>query len=238
MIPRSATTSAPSPGADLYSILELPEDVTRRRLLTSIRESGIKFRSRRAFEEIGWGEDPTPGFARYWKREAGQVVLDRNRYIWDLREPLLRDETLAYCCALLYRRMRPYNARWIGGMETAAIPLVAGLLTVNRVCGGPPLNGFYLRKRRKPDGLQRLLEGPQPPPGERVLLVDDILNHGASKKTLLNYCTGNDLTPAALLVVVDEERRRAAELFAPICPVEALLTRSDVLRRRKPGVPQ
>src|SRR5262249_10593714 len=51
---------------------------------------------------------------------------------------------------------------------------------------------------------------------------------GISKKRLLNYCENNGLAPCGLLVVVDTERQ-GAELFAPICPIESILTRRDVL---------
>ncbi len=142
----------------------------------------------------------------------------------------MQDEALSCCCVLLWRRSRNYDAKWIGGVESAAIPIVAGILAVNRAAGAPPLNGFYLRKNRKPDGLRRVLEGVPPPHGARVLLVDDIVNKGISKKRLFAYCSSNGLQPAALLVVVDTQNK-GRELFAPICPVESLFMRRDVLGR-------
>jgi len=214
---------------NLYSLLDCSDDFVKDLLVRFIRESGIKFSSPASFENYGWPEGPTPKFAKFWTVEGTAVVPSRDAFIWDLREPLLQDLALACCCVLLYRRSRKYAVRWIGGIETAAIPLVAGMLAVSLAHGGPRLNGFYLRKKRKTDGLRRLLEGPPPPRGERVLLIDDILNKGISKRPLLNYCASNGLSACGLLVVVDTERR-GAELFAPICPVESILTRHDVLR--------
>jgi len=214
---------------NLYSLLDSSDDFVKELLIRLIRESGVKFSSPASFENDGWPGGPTPKFAKFWTVEGTAVVPSRDAFIWDLREPLLQDLALACCCVLLYRRSKKYAVRWIGGIETAAIPLVAGMLAVGFAHGGPPLNGFYLRKKRKIDGLRRLLEGPPPPRGERVLLVDDILNKGISKKRLLNYCENNGLAPCGLLVVVDTERQ-GAELFAPICPVESILTRRDVLR--------
>jgi orotate phosphoribosyltransferase len=218
----------PAAVPDLSSIIQLPDDVLQARLKEMIRESGVKFRSRESFAKSGWPGGPAPAFAKFWRMSDDGVVPSRDDLIWDLRDTLLRDEALVYCCALLYRRALPYGIQWIGGMETAAIPIVSGLLAVNRACGGPPLNGFYIRKSRKRDGLRRLLEGPRPPRGERVLLVDDILNKGISKRPLIEYCVNNELIPAALLVVVNTGRR-GAELFEPVCPVESIFTRRDVL---------
>jgi orotate phosphoribosyltransferase len=213
---------------DMYSLFDLPDDAIKELLIGFIRQSGVKFRSREVFQGLTWPEGQLPKFAKFWKIEAGAVVPSRDPILWDLREPLLQDAALACCCVLLHRRARQHAIRWIGGMETAAIPIVAGMLAVNRACGAPPLNGFYIRKKRKKDGLRRLLEGPPPPRGERVLLVDDILNKGISKKPLIDYCVHNGLIPSGLLVVVDTERQGAA-LFAPVCPVESLFTRREVL---------
>lgn len=220
------------PDLDLYSLLCLPDDVIRARLLTFIRAAGVKFRSREDFEKLGWRGDPPPRLAKIWTNSDGGATPSDSQVLWDLREPLLHDEALMCCSILLHRLAQPYGVSWIGGMETAAIPIVAGVLAINRAVGGQPLNGFYIRKKRKPDGLRRLLEGPRPPRGSAVLLVDDILNRGVSKRALVNYCANNGLRPSALLVVVDVERRRGAELFAPICRVESLFTRREVLDRR------
>src|ERR1700733_8373144 len=127
--------SAQAAELDLYSLLGLPDELISDRLVGFIRQSGVKFRSREPFEACGWPEGPTPRFAKFWKIKAGAVVPSHDRLIWDLREPLLMDAALACCCVLLHRRAQRYGVRWIGGMETAAIPLVAGVLAVNRACG-------------------------------------------------------------------------------------------------------
>jgi orotate phosphoribosyltransferase/AMMECR1 domain-containing protein len=218
------TTTAPT----LQQLLAVPDDVLERRVIELIRKSGVKFRSQEEFRKIGWQEGPAPMYAKFVRREGGRAVPSPEPLLWDLRAPLLQDEMLSCCCVLLWRRSRIYDAQWIGGVESAAIPIVAGMLAVNRAAGGPPLNGFYLRKKRKPDGLRRLLEGVRPPHGTRVLLIDDILNKGISKKRLLTYCNRNSLKPEALLVVIDTHGA-GHELFRSICPIEALFVRRDVL---------
>ena len=216
---------------ELESLLALPDHVIRDRLLALVRESGIVFRSQRTFERLGWQGEPAPRFARFWRVEGGVVVPSTDPILWNLRESLLRDDALLYASILLHRRLNRYSAQWVGGMETAAIPLVAGLLAVNRACGYPLLNGFYIRKARKKNGLRRLLEGPMPARGTDVVLVDDILNKGISKARLVDYCAQNALNPRALLVLVDT-KRKGTDLFSPVCPVDAIFTRSDVLGDR------
>jgi len=45
---------------------------------------------------------------------AGGITPSRDRLIWDLREPLLRDEALLYCCVLPHRPAQPHGVRWAG----------------------------------------------------------------------------------------------------------------------------
>jgi orotate phosphoribosyltransferase len=232
-LPTTATQQQPS----LQALLALSDAALEHRLLAFVRASGVKFRSRAAFERIGWKSRPDPKFGKFWTTRSGSLVRSPDALLWDLREPLLQDEALCCCCILLWRRACKYGARWIGGVETAAIPMVAGILAVNRASGGASMNGFYLRKKRKRDGLRRRLEGVPPPRGSRVLLVDDILNKGVSKKSLLDYCRANHLHPAALLVVVDTQSTGGA-LFSRICPVEAIFTRREVLGGLHAAPPQ
>src|SRR5277367_6178472 len=104
----------------LQALLDLADAALERRLMELIRESGVKFRSRAAFQKIGWKSGPEPIIAKFWKRSESSLVPSSDELLWDLRAPLLGDEALACCCVLLWRRSRKYGVPWVGGMETAA----------------------------------------------------------------------------------------------------------------------
>src|SRR6185436_914631 len=65
----------------------------------------------------------------------------------------------------------------VGGMETAGIPLVAAIV-MKSLERGTPVNGFYIRKSRKRQGLLKYIEGTLT--NEPVILVDDLINSGTS----------------------------------------------------------
>jgi outer membrane protein assembly factor BamB/adenine/guanine phosphoribosyltransferase-like PRPP-binding protein len=65
----------------------------------------------------------------------------------------------------------------VAGAESAAIPFVTAIVLKGRE-RGMPVNGFFIRKSRKRDGLLKMFEGKVG--DEPVILVDDIINSGQS----------------------------------------------------------
>lgn len=207
------------------------EDIARV-LLKEYRRWGVKFQSRSSFAKAGWGTTPTPRMEHIFRVAAGKVpVRHTSPLIWDLREPFLRDEALYLTSILMWRKLQKYAVDCIGGIETAGIPVLAGILMVNKLMGGRPLCAFYLRKKRKKDGLRRIAEGTRVQKGTRVVIVDDILNTGATKRKLLDYCRDNGLSIQALIIAV-ETHFGGNRLLGGTFPVEAIFSRSDILSRR------
>ena len=48
------------------------------------------------------------------------------------------------------------------------------------LAGGAPVKAFFVRKEVKAHGLQRRIEGPPLEPGERCLIVEDVVTSGGS----------------------------------------------------------
>ena len=78
-----------------------------------------------------------------------------------------------------------------------------------------PVGFCFDRKERKEHGEGGLLVGRLPTAGDRVVIVDDVVTDGASKRhaiELLQRETG--VRPAGLLVAVDRQERGAGDLSA------------------------
>lgn len=99
------------------------------------------------------------------------------RWSFDFR-PLLSDaDTLDALCALLWDTLKDEGDFQVGGLETAAISLVAGMILKGKQ-QGKKMTGFYIRKSRKKTGLQNHIEGDVTE--KKIVLVDDLLNSGGS----------------------------------------------------------
>jgi len=102
---------------------------------------------------------------------------DRPNWIFDFRKILLTPEVLRAVTDLFLEEVQDTSGFQIGGLEVAAIPLVTGM-TMSLSGRGRDVNGFFIRKSRKKNGLLRMVEGEITT--DKVILVDDILNTGNS----------------------------------------------------------
>jgi len=67
----------------------------------------------------------------------------------------------------------------VGGMDMGATPIV-GAVAIRSFQLGRPMPTFVVRKDVKAHGMQKLIEGPIPPPPCSVVIVDDVVTSGGS----------------------------------------------------------
>ena len=102
---------------------------------------------------------------------------DEIKWLFDFRRALLKPDVLDAISDVFLERFSGKFPLQIGGIEVAAIPLITGLVMgLNE--RDRKINGFFIRKSRKKDGLMRMIEGMVT--AEKIILVDDIINTGKS----------------------------------------------------------
>lgn len=111
------------------------------------------------------------------KESIFSASLEKESWLFDFRRVMLTPEILdAYATLFLekHKDMYPFQ---VGGLETAAIPLVSAIVLKSHTIG-TPVNGFFIRKSRKKSGLLRVVEGEITK--EKIILVDDLINSGST----------------------------------------------------------
>jgi len=98
-------------------------------------------------------------------------------WLIDLRIVFMQRKTLEQIAFAFWEQYKSKARFQIGGMETAAIPLLTALLLMAPKEHGE-INGFIIRKERKTTGLGNAIEGNIT--DDPIILVDDILNSGSS----------------------------------------------------------
>ncbi len=98
-------------------------------------------------------------------------------WLFDLRVVFLDPEGIAMATDIfwdLFEKDYPFQ---VGGQELAAVPLVSAIVLHGQRIK-KPVNGFIIRKSRKPTGLQNIIEGKINQ--EKIILVDDLINSGST----------------------------------------------------------
>jgi orotate phosphoribosyltransferase len=102
------------------------------------------------------------------------------------------------------------------------------------LAGGADVKAFFVRKDRKEHGLARWIEGPPLEPGERCLVVEDVVTTGGSTIKAIERVREEGHVVAGVVAILDrlaggDEAIRAAIDGAPYI---ALTTIDDVYPER------
>jgi orotate phosphoribosyltransferase len=162
----------------------------------------------------------------------GDVTLTSGRqagYYVDAKRAILRPEGFRALGEMVAAEAERVRATAVGGMTMGADPVACAALAA-----GAPIKAFFVRKERKRHGLQRWIEGPELDPGERCLIVEDVVTTGGSTVKAIERVREEDLEIVGVVSVLDRlaggaDAIRAAVDGAPYC---ALVTIDDVYPER------
>jgi orotate phosphoribosyltransferase len=158
----------------------------------------------------------------------GEVVLTSGRtaqYYVDVKRAILRPAGFAALGELVAAHAREWGATAVGGLTMGAdAPACAAL------AGGADVKAFFVRKETKAHGLQRKIEGPPLEPGERCLIVEDVVTTGGSTVQAIEAVIAEGFEVVGVVSVLDRLAGGAAAiaLASHDAPYEALATIDDV----------
>ena len=155
----------------------------------------------------------------------GEVTLTSGRkaqYYVDAKRAILLPEGFVALGELVAAEAERVGATAVGGMTMGADPVACAALA-----GGAPVKAFFVRKDRKEHGLQRWIEGPELDPGERCLVVEDVVTTGGSTVKAIERVREDGLEVAGVVSVLDRlaggaEAISAASDGAPYTPLSTI----------------
>jgi orotate phosphoribosyltransferase len=159
---------------------------------------------------------------------VGEVTLTSGavaQYYVDAKRAILRPAGFAAMAELVAECARRWEATAVGGLTMGAdAPTCAAL------AGGADVKGFFVRKETKQHGLQRRIEGPPLEPGERCVIVEDVVTTGGSTVEAVEAVLAEGYDVVGVVCVLDR-LAGGAEAIALVtggAPYEALATIDDV----------
>ena len=158
----------------------------------------------------------------------GEVVLTSGataQYYVDAKRAILRPAGFRALSELVAGYAREWEATAVGGLTMGAdAPACAAL------AGGADVKAFFVRKETKAHGLQRRVEGPPLEPGERCLIVEDVVTTGGSTVQAIEAVRAEGHEVCGVVAVLDRLSGGAEAIASAAggAPYAALTTIDDV----------
>jgi len=157
----------------------------------------------------------------------GEVVLTSGgtaQYYVDAKRAILRPAGFAALGELVAERAQAWGATAVGGLTMGADPVACSALAA-----GADVKAFFVRKEAKGHGLQRRIEGPLLDPGERCLVVEDVVTTGGSTLQAIEALREAQMQIVGVVSVLDRLAGGAERIAAAAgAPYEPLATIDDV----------
>src|SRR5829696_6554536 len=164
----------------------------------------------------------------------GEVTLTSGQtaqYYVDAKRAILLPDGFRALGELVAVEAQRVGATAVGGTTMGADPIACAALGA-----GARVRAFFVRKERKEHGLQRWIEGPPLEPGERCLVVEDVVTTGGSTIHAIERVRGEGFEVAGVVTVLDRLTGGADAIAAAAggAPYTSLTTIEDVYPER-PG---
>jgi len=169
----------------------------------------------------------------------GEVTLTSGavaQYYVDAKRAVLRPAGFEALAELVAGYAGEWEATAVGGLTMGAdAPACAAL------AGGADVKAFFVRKEVKAHGLQRRIEGPPLEPGERCLIVEDVVTTGGSTVQAIEAVQGEGHDVCGVVAILDRLTGGAAAIehaasgapYAPLCTIDDVYPeRSDARATR------
>ena len=155
----------------------------------------------------------------------GEVTLTSGQtaqYYVDAKRAILLPAGFTALGELVRAEVERVGATAVGGMTMGADPVACSALAA-----GADVKAFFVRKDKKQHGLQRWVEGPLLDPGERCLLVEDVVTTGGSTVKAIERVREEGFEVVGVTTVLDRlagggEAITAAANGAPYRPLTTI----------------
>lgn len=171
-----------------------------------------------------------------WDREKGFKLAsgEISPFYVDCRALMAHPEARRLVAQLAYEALTDVELDCLGGLELGAVPIAVTISDFACAAAHQRLwRTFVVRKQVKDHGLGKLIEG-SILPGDRALIVDDVLTSGGSLLKAVGVAREAGLRVDHALVIVDrQEQDGKARVEREKVQLLSLLTIQDLMGTAK-----
>lgn len=117
----------------------------------------------------------------------------------------------------------------IGGLSLGADPIATAVAYTSWL-ENRQIQAFIVRKNEKDHGITTTIEG-NIRPGDRVIVVDDVITTGESALKAIKTCRAAGLNVLQVIVLVDRQEMNGREnILQEVAYVDALVTKDEIFK--------
>lgn len=161
--------------------------------------------------------------------ERRPVVLSSGKtshYYFDGRKVSLNPQGAYLIAHLICDMIKDEQVDAVGGLTMGADPIVGALGPV-AYQRGLDISLFIVRKEAKQHGTRQQIEGPPLKPGQRVVVVDDVITTGGSVIKAVEAVRAIGCKVVKAIALVDRQEGGTQTLEEMGVPVEPIFTAAD-----------
>jgi orotate phosphoribosyltransferase len=128
---------------------------------------------------------------------------------------------------LVFDAIKDLEADGIGGLTFGADPVAVATAFVSELKANP-MNAFSIRKTQKDHGIVKWIEGDMNP-GQRVVIIDDVVTTGGSTITAVERARSEGLEVVKAVILVDRQEGGLENIREHVTDVTAIITRDDLM---------
>ena len=132
----------------------------------------------------------------------------------------------------LFLKQIDSNVSGVAGLTLGADPLVSGVVMLGAQ-SDINLNGLIVRKEAKGHGTAAWLEGPLPPKGSVITVLEDVVTTGGSSLKAVEKLRGQGYLVKRVLAIVDREEGGAQAMSKADLDLNSLFFLKEIVERAK-----
>ena len=139
-----------------------------------------------------------------------------SNFYFNCKPAMLDPEGKELIGRLVFAQVKDLEISGIGGLELGSVPISSAVSLISQL-EGKPLKEFIVRKEEKDHGIPAKMEG-EFTPGEKVVVVDDVITTGGSTIKAIEAVENLGLTVVKVVVLVDREEMHGRQNIQKLCP--------------------
>ena len=121
------------------------------------------------------------------------------------------------------------NVKMVAGLTLGADPLVTGVLYASHIWNKRLVGALIIRKEPKGHGTASQIEGPLPPLGTNVVVLEDVTTSGESAMKTVNVLRSQGCNVSKVVTIVDRQEGAKGFMEEQGIQLESLVTLEDLI---------